>query len=352
MVVTILIGLVVFSLLILAHELGHFVTAKGSGVKVEEFGLGFPPRLFGIRRGETIFSLNAVPFGGFNKLSGEEDPSVPGSLAGKKRGIRLLVISAGSLVNILLSLILFSIALMIPHDVSIGQVLVDEVAPNSPAAIAGIESGDFILEVNGEPVRNIGELHRYVQDNLGKEIAVLVEHDNATTEELRAVPRKNPPEGEGSIGVRISMPNITIVKERLPFWEAIPMGATVFAETIVLWFSGIGSMLSGSADGEFIGPVGLIQVTGEVAKTGLSPLLNFAALISLILGIINLFPIPAVDGGRIAFVFLEWVRRGKRVSPKTEGKVHIIGFALLITLLLIITYQDIIRLISGESPLP
>ena len=352
MIVTIAIGILVLSLLILAHELGHFFTAKKSGVKVEEFGLGFPPRLFGIRRGETLFSLNAIPFGGFNRLSGEEDPTAPKSLAGKNRGIRLLVLSAGSLVNILLSLILLSIAFMIPHDMVIGQVVVEEVAPNSPAALAGIEPGDIFLEVNGKPVRSTGDLHRYIQSNLGKELTILIAHRDTAAEEIQAVPRWTPPEGQGAIGVRISMQNPSIISERIPFLQAIPMGSTVFAETIVLYANGIVSMLSGSVSGEIVGPIGIIRITGEVAKTGISPLLEFAAIISLILGIVNLFPIPAVDGGRITFVLLEWVRRGRRVSPKTEGRVHIVGFAVLMILLLTVTYRDIIRIIGGGNPLP
>ena len=136
----ILVGVVALSVIIIVHELGHFITAKAIGVKVEEFGIGFPPRLLGIKRGETLYSLNAIPFGGFNKLSGEEDPTVPRSLASKGIGSRLLVISAGSLMNFLLAFLLFSIVFMIPHDVIVGQVVVEEVAPSSPAATAGIIS--------------------------------------------------------------------------------------------------------------------------------------------------------------------------------------------------------------------
>ena len=137
MAVTILIGLAVLSALIIVHELGHFIAAKATGVRVDEFGIGFPPRILSFKWGETRYSLNAIPFGGFNKLTGEEDPKEPRSLAGKKKGTRLLVLGSGSIMNFLLALLLFSIVFMIPHDVVTGEVLVEEVAPNSPAAGAG-----------------------------------------------------------------------------------------------------------------------------------------------------------------------------------------------------------------------
>ncbi len=150
---TILITVVVFigilAVLILAHELGHFATAKASGVLVKEFGIGFPPRLLSVKRGETIYSLNAIPLGGFTKMAGEEDPKTSRSLAGKPIRTRLLVLSAGSLMNIILPLLLFSIAFMVPHNVVEGQVIITDIAPNSPAARAGIEPGDTLLSING-----------------------------------------------------------------------------------------------------------------------------------------------------------------------------------------------------------
>ena len=352
MVITLLIGLAALSVLLIAHELGHFITAKAVKVKVEEFGLGFPPRLLSFKRGETRYSLNAIPFGGFNKLAGEEDPKVPGSLASKGIGARLLVLSAGSLVNFLLPLLLLSIAFMIPHNLVIGQVVAKEVVPNSPAAIAGIEPGDIILRVNEKPVHNISELQRYIHLNLGKEITLLIKHTDSTTEVVSVIPRWKPPEGQGATGILITMLNPTIVSQSYPFWKAVPLGMTKFTKTFVLYKNGVISLIIGAAPATVMGPVGIAQITGEVAKAGISPLLEIIALISLILAIVNLFPLPALDGGRIAFVLLEWVRRGKRVSPKTEGLVHYIGFAMLMAVMLLITYQDIIRIIRGESFIP
>ncbi len=352
MIITIIAFLAVLVVLILAHESGHFITAKAFGVRVDEFGLGFPPRLLSIRRGETLYSLNAVPLGGFVKMSGEEDPKVPRSLASKGIGTRLLILSAGSLMNALLPVLLFSIAFMIPHDVVNGQVVIEEVALNSPAARAGIETGDTVLSINGKPVRNISNLHRYIQLNLGKEITLLIKHSNSTTEEIQAIPRWKPPEGQGAIGVVVKTSNPTIVSQHYPFWKAIPLGVVECVETFVLFKNGIINLFIGTTPFQVTGPVGIAQITGEVAKAGISPLLEFAAFFSINLAIINMFPIPALDGGRIAFVLLEWVRRGKRITPKTEGLIHAIGFALLMAAILAVTYQDIIRIISGESLIP
>lgn len=223
-IITILIFLGILAVLILAHELGHFATAKAFGVRVDEFGLGFPPRLIGIKRGETTYSLNAVPLGGFTKMAGEEDPDVPRSLASKSVGARVIVLSAGSIMNVLLPILLFSIAFMVPHNVVTGDVVVAEVVPNSPAAAAGIEVGDIILSLNDEPVNSIGDLQIFTHLNLGKEVNLAVRHSNAAVEEVRLIPRWKPPPGEGAMGVALSMPDAVIVRQSYPFWEAIPMG--------------------------------------------------------------------------------------------------------------------------------
>jgi len=352
MVVTIIIGLVVLSVILLSHELGHFISAKATGVKVEEFGLGFPPRLISFKWGETRYSLNAIPFGGFNKLTGEEDPKDPRSLAGKKRGVRLLILSAGSLMNILLALILFSVSYMIPYEVMSGQIIVEEVAPNSPAAIANIEAEDIILSVNDQSTRNNIELQQQIMVNLGKDISLLIQHPDSTQESVHLVPRWEPPEGEGAIGVSIKTINATTIIQRYPLWQVVPLGAARLVKTVGLWVDGLVSMFSGKVSTSVIGPVGLVQLSGEAAQFGIIPLLEIAALISLILGIMNLLPLPAIDGGRITFLFLEWVRRGKRISPKREGIIHAIGFALLLVASIAFAYQDIIRIINGESLLP
>jgi len=346
MIVTILIGVVVFSFIVLCHELGHFVTAKISGVNVEEFGIGFPPRLTSFNLGETRYSINAIPFGGFVKLSGEEDPEVPGSLAGKKRGIRLLVLGAGSMANILLALVLFSTAFLFPRAAATGEVQVVEVVPYSPAALAGMEPGDIILSVNEQPVDTSDGLAGFITENLGREITMLIKRPDSTIKEIQLTPRINPPENEGAVGIAM----MTI--KRYPIWQVIPLGAGELVNAVVIWGGGLASLFTSEVSASFIGPVGLAQLTGEVARFGPVPLLNISALISLILGIMNLLPLPAIDGGRITFLFLELVRRGKRIPPKVEGMVHLVGFAMLLLLSFAIAFQDIMRIVSGESLIP
>jgi regulator of sigma E protease len=352
MLITIVSLLAVLIVLVLAHECGHFFTAIATGVRVEEFGLFFPPRLFSIKRGGTRYSINALPIGGFVKLAGEEDPDVPGSLAGKSTGVRVLVLAAGSVMNALLPIILFSVAFMIPHNVLSGQVLVEEVAAGSPAARAGIEVGDAIIMINEKPVRNIGDVHRDIQLKLGQETDVLVEHSDSTRETVQVVPRWQPPAEEGATGIVVRLEDATTVRESYPFWKAIPMGVRECIDTYILFKNVIISMFIGTAPAVVAGPVGIAEITGEAARAGLSYLLQFAAFFSINLAIINIFPLPALDGGRIVFVLLEWVRRGKRVSPKVEGMVHLIGFLALIAAMLAITYQDIVRIITGDSLIP
>ena len=356
MLITIVSFLCVIVVLIITHELGHFITAKASGVRVEEFGLGFPPRLLSIKRGETLYSLNAIPLGGFTKMAGEEDPKVPRSLASKSIGTRLLVLSAGSIMNLLLPLLLFSIAFMLPHDLVSEPVVVEEVASNSPAARAGIEPGDTIISINEKQIPNLSELHRSIQLNLGKKTIILVKHSVLTTEEIQVIPRWKPPEGQGAIGIKLDLEaaqlSQVVTRQHYPFWEAIPMGISTCIETFVLFKNGIASMFIGTTPVGVTGPVGIAQITGEMAKAGISPLLEFAAFISINLGIINLFPLPALDGGRIVFVLLEWVRRGKRIRPERESLVHLIGFAMLMAATVAITYQDILRIMTGGSLMP
>ena len=437
MLITLVSFFLLLIILILAHELGHFFTAKLCKVRVVEFGIFLPPRIISFKKGETVYSLNALPLGGFNKLAGEEDPDAltpkgeheetratgdriekqnklgnflrsilwlpasgmaddspkktgqffnpfdpriwektnhlasteqvastsqdqserrrqreSGTLAGKSIPVRLLVLSAGSLMNIILPLILLSIALMIPHWESVnnimtdkGEVFVLEVVANSPAAKVGIKVNDIILTADGEPIQNVGDYERIVKANLGEEITVNIKHPDSRTVEVKLTPQVDAPATQGATGIAIT----TVVRKSYPFWEAIPNGAISYWNMILLFKDGIVGMIKGTVPVNVTGPVGLAQMTGEIVKTGMANLLMFAAVISLNLGILNIFPIPAMDGGRIVFVLLEWVRRGKRVSPKTEGMIHTIGFILLMIVFLVIAYKDILRLASGKG---
>jgi regulator of sigma E protease len=338
--------------LVFAHEFGHFITAKLARVKVQEFGIGFPPRIVSFKRGETTYSINAIPLGGFTKMVGEEDPTLPGSLAGKSIPVRILVLSAGSLMNILLPILLFSISFMIPHDMILEKVQVEEVAADSPAQIAGMEPGDIILAVNGHTIKNRGDVGYFIQLYLGSTINILLQRDQLTPQEVNLTPRWNPPEGQGATGIVITGVDSTTVRESEPVWKAVPSSIVHCWQILILFRNQVVGWFVGGTPPQVTGPIGIAQITGEIAQAGISPLLEFAALISINLAIINIFPFPGLDGGRLIFVFLEWIRRGKRISPKREGMVHLIGFAVLLLLIIVVSYFDIVNIIQGDSILP
>ncbi len=349
MILTIVYGVIVLSVLIIVHELGHFIAAKSCGVWVEEFGIGFPPRIYGRKFGDTIYSINWIPFGGFNKISGEVDPDAPRSLASRGYLVRLLVLAGGIIMNLVLPFILLAVAYMVPHDIAVGHVEVQEVYAGSAAEMAGIEPGDTILAVNGHEIRNGGEFGRYLMLNLGGEVTISVEHADATAEDIRlTVPWRPTPEGS-IIGTSSLTQDREIVSESYSFFPAFGVGARNCIETLGLYKNGIIGMILGTVPFVPAGPVGIVQITGEVARTGISPVLELAAVISIAIAVTQMIPFPALDGGRILFVLIEWLRRGKRVSPKVEGIFHSVGFIILLGLMVLITYQDIARWISGGS---
>jgi regulator of sigma E protease len=352
MILTIVVGVVVLSVLILVHELGHFFAAKATGVPVEEFGIGFPPRIFGKKWRGTIYSINWIPFGGFNKIAGEIDPKVPKGLAGRGYGVRLLVLSGGIIMNLLLPFVLLAVAFMVPHDMATAKVVVEEVETGSPAAVGGILPGDTILAVDGQKVNHTGDYTRYLMLNFGGEITISLEHSDSTFQDIDLVVPWRSTENGSLIGTHSKNVGLTIKSESLPFWKAIPLGAKTCIETLILYKNGIVGMIMGTVPFVPTGPVGIVQVAGEVAHSGVSPVLELTAFISIAIAITQIIPFPALDGGRIIFVLIEWARRGKRVSPRVEGIVHTIGFIVLLAVLVLITYQDIFRWATGGSIIP
>lgn len=348
MVFLAIIGLISF--LILVHELGHFLAAKLSGVRVEEFGLGFPPRLLRFRRGETIFSLNLIPFGGFVRLAGEDDPRVFRGLASKGVMTRLFVLISGCLMNALLPIFLFAFSFMLPTDTIVGDIYIREVAPNSPAYIAGLLPGDRILEANGRPVKNYKDLLYEVKLSLGKPMSLFIEREGKAFT-LNLIPRwKHPPE-EGPLGIKVSLKNVKEVRVSHPPPQAFVKSLETLWDTLRLFRNEVMTWIAQRKAPEVGGPVAVAQITGEVVKMGFSPFLFLTALISINLAIINLFPFPALDGGRLAFTIMEGIT-GRRVSPHTQRLVHSLGFLTLLILLFVITYFDILRLFRGEKILP
>ncbi len=338
------------AVLVVLHELGHFITAKLFGIKVEEFGLGIPPRLIGFRLGETIYSINwLLPLGGFVRLAGENEDSGPRSFAAKGTGTRFLVLVAGPLMNAVLPIFIFTVFFMVPQDVLVGKVVVSEVAPNSPAALAGIEPGDIIESANGRKIEHNQELTQAILLSLGSEMEWRV-RVGLGVDTVYVVPRWNPPEGEGWTGIVIGMIDTSVVTRSEPLWTAVPHAVTRLGDLLVLIKNEITSWVVAGGTPQVAGPIGIAQVTGEVARDGgLVSVIGLAAIISISLAIINILPIPALDGGRLTFVIIEWARRGKRISPKREGLVHLIGFATLMALLLVVTYFDIVRIMEGQS---
>ena len=383
--------------LVFVHELGHFVTAKLFGIKVTEFGFGFPPRIFGIRRGETVYSVNWLPLGGFVKMVGEEDPTEPRSFARQPPGKRAVVLVAGSFMNLVVPVVIFTVLLMLPHDTLVGgNVMIGTVAPGSPAQEAGLRAGDTILQVNGENVSSPGELVDRVKSSLDVPTELTVRRgamisglgsspEFAVNEVVTLVPRAEPPRYrvveqvadpatevsaadarrydldlevgdtmvQGPVGVTIGLVNPRIESTTDPIWAAVPRSFTTIWDVLVFTKNGLSEGLSTGTNPGLAGPVGIAQATGEIVdELGIMWVLQLTALLSISLGIINILPIPALDGGRLTFVVLEWVRGGKRVSPKREGLVHLVGFVLIIGLVLMISYYDVIRLLNGESILP
>ena len=338
----------ILSIMMFVHELGHFVTARLSGITVLEFGFGLPPRLWGFQRNGVIYSINWIPFGAFVKMLGEEDPTAPGSFASKPRGIRAIVLAAGSGMNFLLAVAAFSMVYVVgvpgvPPD---GAVQLAEVAPDSPAQAAGLQAGDVIVSLNTEPV-NVQSFREATQSHLDQPVEIGFRRGDQTFS-ASLTPRSNPPEGQGAIGIVLRGGLI-----RLNPLAAVSQGFTQTVRAIGATLSVPKLLLEGSlapGDARLIGLVGMAQATSEtvtyVADTGFwYPLFVLTGLFSAGLSIANMLPIPALDGGRLFFVILEWIR-GRRIPPEREAAYHFVGIVVLLTLMVIISFNDLI------SPLP
>ncbi len=335
--------------LVLAHEAAHFATAKLFGIRVLEFGVGFPPRIGAVRRGEVEYSINWLPLGGFVRLMGEEDPTDPRSLAAAPAWKRFIVLASGAVVNLLLPILLFGLAFMLPHEESAARAVITEVVPGAPAEIAGLEAGDIIYEIGGRDTKNVAETGRLVRLNQGREVDFRVRRAGEFVT-VPVEPRWAPPEGQGPTGIGIAAQYPFTDTVALPPWEAAGEGLQATIDSMILFRNEVIGWVKGSGGPAVAGPVGIAQTTGEVAREGgVSPLLSLAAVLSINLGVLNLLPLPMLDGGRIFFLFIEVARRGKRVTPEREALVHLAGFVVFIGLAVVITFADIARIANGES---
>jgi len=358
MLFTILIALFSLIGLMVLHEFGHFILAKKFGVKVEEFGIGLPPRIFGKKIGETIYSLNLIPFGAFVKIHGEEGGIESAhSFSGKPIWQRALIVIGGVVSFWLIGVVLLSIvfATGVPKviDDEVNSVLINPkvqivaIAPNSPAQKAELKVGDVIkkLEISGKQVEidKVKEVQEFTGLHKGQEITLTIERGKET-KETTLVPRLSPPEGEGPIG--INLVRTTIVNYSL--WLAPIKGIEATFYTTVSIIKALALAISNAVQGlptgaQFVGPVGIASLIGQAARMGINYFLQFIAIISIYLAIFNILPIPAVDGGKLLFLGIEKIK-GSPIKRKIEQNINAIFFTFLIVLMVLVTIKDIIRL--------
>lgn len=359
----ILIFVIVLFVLVLVHEFGHYITAKWSGMRVDEFGIGFPPRMFSWRRGETEYSLNALPIGGFVRIYGEngEDaatPDTPRAFAHRPRILQAIVLLAGVAMNILLAFLLYSATNLIGVQTIISEdertdasrLVITSVLKESPAAIAGILSGDHIVNVQNNSgsaaslsptsvssfIQNEGENELFITYERGDEIKMAT-----------LTPRTLVVEGEET-RPRVGFVMGLVETKRYSFVEALKVGALQTWTGLQRITIGIGALLYDAVRGEadftdVAGPIGIAGLAGDASRFGFTSILIFTAFISLNLAVINLLPLPALDGGRLVIVFLEAVIR-KPINPTIVSRVNLIGFLLLILLMVVVTAHDIVKL--------
>ncbi|MFA6285360.1 MAG: RIP metalloprotease RseP [Parcubacteria group bacterium] len=374
---TVLIFIIILGLLVFVHELGHFLVARRNGVFAEEFGFGFPPRIFGLYKDkngkrkivwgskdveseDTIYSANWIPLGGFVKIRGEdgEENKDPKSFASKKPFTRVRILAAGVAMNIILAAVLLSIGYFVGipqavEDTAAGtlkdeKIQIIETIPGTPAEQMGIKIGDQVVGAVGDNNQIAGfstieDVQGYINANKGREISLEIRR-GAETVKVTGIPRTDFPASEGSLGISL----VKTAQVSYPLLESIWRGVRstfdLAGMIIVAFGSLLWKLITGHSVGmDVSGPVGIAVLTGQVAKLGFIYILQFAAVLSVNLAIINILPIPALDGGRILFILIEKIK-GNPVSQKIEARAHNIGFALLITLMVVVTFRDVARL--------
>lgn len=333
--------------LIISHECGHFFMARATGVVVEEFAIGFPPRLWSKEWGGVRYSLNALPIGAYVRLKGEDDPTGPGSFASASRLSRALILAAGSLVNFLLAVLIFALAYGIgAPDPRNAQVLIEQVAPGSPAEAAGLIAGDVLLSVDGQPLRGVGQLQGHVRDAGGRPITIELERQG-NTRSVQVTPRVDPPPGQGALGVGLGLRILPTPHDPITSLVfGVRQAVAVVALTIVAPIEAI----RGQVPLELLRPVGLpgmsqiaAGATAAVVQSGwFFPVLFVAGVFSAGLAVANMLPLPALDGGRLMFIAIEAIR-GRPVPPRLEGLIHTAGLMILVTLMVAISFNDILR---------
>ena len=342
-----LLFIIVLSVLLIGHELGHFLVGLWRGVKVEEFGLGFPPRLLTLfEAGGVKYSLNWIPFGGFVRFAGEDNPEVTNGLASSSKLTRTLVLCAGPAANIFLGFIAFLVAFKFAAP-DINRVLIAEVLEGTPAYSAGILTGDIVEFVDDKPVEGIGDMQEAIHARLGETALIVVDRDGQIVE-ISLIPRVEYPADQGPIGVTLSYPTA-----EMGWLEASKWSVDSIKTQITMLLTLPGRLISGQVAPEEARVSGLKGIhdmlawasTIDQASDRPFITLNLIGVISIGLALANLLPFPALDGGRLLFILYEVIFR-RRISPKFEGFAHAIGFAILIFLMVYINLQDFINPIS------
>ena len=345
-----LIFLALLSVLVVFHEFGHFVFAKRAGVTVTDFAVGFGPTLLSIRRGDTTYRLNALPLGGYCKMAGEDaaddGTSDPGNFQRKSIGARFAIIAAGPIFNLALAVVIFALLAAFVGVASGPTTVVYGIKSDSEAAKAGLMPQDQIVALDHKPVRSGTEMISYIHSHAGKIVAVDVVRAGRPVH-LKILDKESVVGGArvGTFGFYPKEAN-----ERKPVLDAIAYGFVRVGQTAVLQFVGIADAIRNHDASVISGPVGIAHVVIGAEALGPWPVLELMATISVVLGLFNLLPLPALDGGRLAFLVVELIR-GRPVNPEREGLVHLTGFALLMVLVVFVTYHDIVQWVHGKGGL-
>lgn len=378
MLLTIIAFVAVLCVLVFAHEFGHFMMARKFGVKSEEFGFGFPPRIFGVYKntagkwkfvfgskkvvdaGDTVYSINWLPLGGFVKIKGEngEDETDTDSFARKPIWQRAFMLSAGVVMNIVLAAVLISFGFMIglpqsldgnlsdSANVSRKQIQIAQVMENTPAASADLKAGDYIISIDNKGFSNYHELQNYTASNAGNTLYYKIKRGNDLIDK-NIIPGMIEGSERAGIGIAIAEIGIVSYPWHIAVWEGTKTTFILTWAIAMAFYDLIKGLIAGNGvTADLSGPVGIATMTGQVAKMGFVYLLQFTALLSINLAVINFLPFPALDGGRVLFLIIEKIKRSP-VKREVEAIMHNIGFILLMLLVLLVTFRDVGRFSGG-----
>lgn len=346
---TLILAILALELMILVHEVGHLIVAKRVGIAAHAFAMGFGPTVFSVTRGETTYSLNLLPIGGYVNMAGEDNeaaPDVPPERRFRAKTVaqRIAVVCAGPAMNFVLAIVLLAavaVVFGIPARVStqIGTLL-----PGYPAAAAGLRSGDVIVAIDGRPMTDGQQVIQTIHESGGRTLVLVIQRGERQL--VVHVPTRYDPRQR----VWLTGFSPMVIRQHLDPVRAIGWGAVTTGRDIVAYLSAIGNLLrTGKLLGELGGPVTAVNVLGQAAHAGWETFLYITAFFSIIIGLFNLFPLPALDGGRVAFLLVEGLRR-RPVDPRREGYIHLVGLVLLLGLILALTVRDIMHPV--HIPLP